>query len=92
MFFRVRDRDDEVLGLDAELGGEAAEANQRLDRDVLSVPGLRAVLLLEGILLFAVPKLLSLMDLKVFVDTPADLRILRRLLRDTRERGRTPGA
>jgi uridine kinase len=50
----------------------------------------RPVLLVEGILLFALPALLPLLDLKVFVDTPADLRILRRLLRDVHERGRTP--
>ncbi|MFL5339410.1 MAG: uridine kinase [Gemmataceae bacterium] len=50
----------------------------------------KPVLLVEGILLFAVPALLPLLNLKVFVDTPADLRILRRLLRDTQERGRTP--
>src|SRR5262249_18900956 len=48
------------------------------------------VLLIEGILLFALRNLLALLDLKVFVDTPDDLRILRRLLRDVRERGRTP--
>ena len=34
-------------------------------------------------------KLRELMDIKIFVDTPSDLRILRRLLRDINERGRT---
>jgi uridine kinase len=48
-----------------------------------------AVLLAEGILLFAVPAVRERLDLRVFVDTPADLRILRRLVRDVRERGRT---
>lgn len=49
----------------------------------------RPVLLLEGILLLAVPEVRWRMHLKVFVDTPADLRVVRRMLRDTRERGRT---
>ncbi len=49
----------------------------------------RPVLLLEGILLFHVPGLRERIDLKVYVETPADLRILRRMLRDVSERGRT---
>lgn len=50
----------------------------------------RPVIVIDGILLFAFPKLVELMDLKVFVDTPADVRILRRLLRDVNERERSP--
>lgn len=49
----------------------------------------RPVLLLDGILLLAVPEVAARLDLRVFVDTPADLRILRRLARDVSERGRT---
>jgi uridine kinase len=49
----------------------------------------RAVLLLEGILLFAEPRLRALLDFKIFVDTDADVRLLRRLRRDLTERGRT---
>ena len=49
----------------------------------------RPVILLEGILLFAEPQLRSELDFKVFVDTDADVRLLRRLRRDIRERGRT---
>jgi uridine kinase len=49
----------------------------------------RPVILLEGILLFAEPNLRSELDFKVFVDTDADVRLLRRLRRDIRERGRT---
>ena len=49
----------------------------------------RPVILLEGILLFAEPHLRSQLDFKVFVDTDADVRLLRRLRRDIRERGRT---
>ncbi|MGL4424410.1 MAG: uridine kinase [Gemmataceae bacterium] len=47
------------------------------------------VLVVEGILVFALPAIRELMDLKVYIDTPADLRILRRLQRDVNERGRT---
>lgn len=47
------------------------------------------VLILEGILIFAEEELCSLMDIKVFVDTDADVRILRRILRDVKARGRS---
>lgn len=52
----------------------------------------RNVILLEGILIFAQPELLSLMDIKVFVETAADIRLLRRLRRDMIERNRTAEA
>ena len=47
------------------------------------------VILLEGILIFECAALVELFDMKVFVDTDADVRILRRILRDVSERGRT---
>ena len=47
------------------------------------------VLVLEGILLFTDPRLVEQCDVKLFVDTPADIRILRRIRRDTEKRGRT---
>lgn len=47
------------------------------------------VLLVDGILLFAIDEIRRQLDLKIFVDTPADLRIVRRLTRDIQERGRT---
>ena len=47
------------------------------------------VLILEGILIFAEEELCRLMDIKVFVDTDADVRILRRILRDVKARGRS---
>lgn len=47
------------------------------------------VIIVEGILIFASPELCDLMDLKVFVDTDADVRILRRIVRDVKARGRT---
>ncbi len=47
------------------------------------------VILLEGILIFADAALRRLMDVKIFVDTDADIRFIRRLQRDIAERGRT---
>ena len=47
------------------------------------------VLIVEGILIFADPALRELMDIKIFVDTDADVRILRRIGRDVLERGRS---
>jgi len=49
----------------------------------------RAAIIIEGILIFESPALRDLMDIKIFVDTDADLRFIRRLVRDIRERGRT---
>jgi uridine kinase len=49
----------------------------------------KPVVLVEGILIFAEPRILNLLDIKVFVDTPDDIRFIRRLQRDIRERGRT---
>jgi len=46
-------------------------------------------MILEGILIFESKALRDLMDIKIFVDTDADLRFIRRLRRDIRERGRT---
>lgn len=47
------------------------------------------VLIVEGILIFQDPALRELFDIKIFVETDADERILRRCLRDVEERGRT---
>ena len=47
------------------------------------------VIVLEGILIFENPELLRRLDIKIFVDTDADVRILRRLKRDVSERGRS---
>ena len=49
----------------------------------------RPIVIVEGILIFADPRLLEQMDIKVFVDTPDDIRFIRRLRRDLDERGRT---
>ncbi len=47
------------------------------------------VILVEGILLFVEPELRSCFDIRIFVDTPDDIRLIRRLRRDVAERGRT---
>ena len=47
------------------------------------------VLIVEGILIFAEPEIRDLIDIKLYVDTDADVRILRRIKRDVVERGRT---
>ena len=47
------------------------------------------VVVVEGILIFAEPKLRELFDVKIFVDTDPDIRFIRRLQRDIAERGRT---
>lgn len=59
-------------------------------RKVLPDPLLpRPVILLEGILILAEEPLRRLMDIRLFIDTDADVRMLRRLRRDLKERGRT---
>lgn len=47
------------------------------------------IVILDGILILAEPELRDLMDIKVYVETDSDLRFIRRLLRDTKERGRS---
>lgn len=59
----------------------------RSDEIVLIEP--KDVIILEGILVLEDERLRNLMDIKLFVDTDGDLRIIRRLLRDINERGRT---
>ena len=49
----------------------------------------KPIVIVEGILIYADPRLLEQMDIKVFVDTPDDVRFIRRLRRDLAERGRT---
>ncbi|MGH9947196.1 MAG: uridine kinase [Pyrinomonadaceae bacterium] len=49
----------------------------------------KQVVIVEGILIFSESRVLDLLDMRVFVDTPDDVRFIRRLRRDTTERGRT---
>jgi uridine kinase len=59
-------------------------------RDVRTLPvGPASLVIVEGITVLAVPELRALMDIKLYVDCDADERLVRRLLRDLHERGRT---
>lgn len=49
----------------------------------------KPVVIVEGILIFSEPHIFNLLDVKIFVDTPDDIRFIRRLKRDINERGRT---
>lgn len=76
------------------LGGQAiekpiynfSEHNRALHTETVEP---KQVIILEGILVLEDERLRDLMDIKIFVDTDADVRIIRRLLRDIKERGRT---
>ncbi len=59
---------------------------KRMEETVREEP--KPVIILDGILIFENPELAELMDIKVYVDTDADIRLTRRLLRDIHERGR----
>lgn len=82
---------------------EALRAGQCIDRPVYDfvthsrAPGIvrvvpLPVIIVEGILVFFDPNMRRLMDIKIFVDCDADIRFIRRLERDLRERGRTVGS
>lgn len=58
-------------------------------RDITETLKPKPVVIVEGILIFAEPRVLDLLDVRVFVDTPDDIRLMRRLKRDIIERGRT---
>jgi uridine kinase len=83
-----------VTHLDALRAGRAAElpdydfaSHRRLPVRERVQP--RAILVVEGILVLSHPELRARMDLTVFVDAPADVRLIRRVRRDVVERGRT---
>ena len=61
--------------------------HDRSDRTVTVKPA--KVIVVEGILIFQSIELCRLMDIKIYVDTDADVRILRRIVRDVRDRGRS---
>lgn len=49
----------------------------------------KEIIIIEGIMILEDERLRNLMDIKIFVDTDADVRIIRRITRDINERGRT---
>ena len=80
--------------LDQLRQGEAIECpvydftvHNRSNETITIVP--RKVIIVEGILIFEDKPLRELMDIKIFVDTDADVRLCRRIKRDVRKRGRT---
>ena len=88
------DTDMLVEHIRALKNGEAVEhpvysfvEHNRTDERVFVKPS--KVVIIDGILIFENKELRELMDIKVFVDTDADLRLARRILRDVRERGRS---
>ena len=74
-------------GLPVEMPLYDFVTHTRSDRIEVIEP--RPVVIVEGILIFAEPRVLDLLDVRVFVDTPDDIRLMRRLRRDINERGRT---
>jgi uridine kinase len=62
---------------------------RHLRTEEVEVAAPRPVILLEGILILAIAEIRELLDVKIFVDTDADVRFIRRLRRDMAERGRT---
>ena len=88
------DTDLMVEHIRALAAGEAVERpvydftiHNRIDETVTVRPA--KVIIVEGILIFECKELRDLFDIKVFIDTDADVRIIRRIIRDVSERGRT---
>ncbi|EKU49946.1 uridine kinase [Staphylococcus massiliensis] len=88
--------DNELLieNLESLKNGESVEVptydyteHTRSDKTVYFEP--KDVIIVEGIFALENKALRDMMDVKIYVDTDADIRILRRLIRDTKERGRT---
>ena len=83
-----------AVHLDALRRGESVQCpvydytvHNRSDETVTIEP--KQVIIIEGILIFADEALRDLMDIKIFVDTDADIRLCRRIKRDVNKRGRT---
>jgi uridine kinase len=88
--------DDEMLieQIDALLRGRSIEQpiydfSVHAHKSERRLIGSHSIIVLEGILILYNPRLRELMDIKVYVDTDSDVRLLRRLRRDVRERGRS---
>lgn len=74
-------------GLQVEMPLYDFKTHTRSNRIAIIEP--KPVVIIEGILIFAEARVLDLLDVRVFVDTPDDIRFIRRLQRDIKERGRT---
>ena len=91
---RAFDNDSLIEHLKALMNGESIEkpiydftVHTRADETTTVNP--RDIIIVEGILILEDPRIRELLDIKVYVDTDADIRILRRMVRDIDERGRT---
>ncbi|MCE1196363.1 uridine kinase [bacterium] len=88
------DNDLIIEQLSALKRGEAIEmptydfVHHRRTQETIAVEP-RKVVIFEGIMIFTNKAVRDLIDLKIFVDTPDDIRFIRRLIRDIKERGRT---
>jgi uridine kinase len=74
-------------GLTVEMPVYDMKTHTRTEEHELIEP--KAIVVLEGILIFSEPRVLDLIDIRIFVDTPGDVRLMRRMRRDIEERGRT---
>ena len=63
------------------------ERHNRKDKTILVEP--RDIIILEGILILSEKTIRDLLDIKIFVDTDADVRVIRRIVRDINQRGRS---
>ncbi len=70
--------------IDAPLYDFKTHARENKTLRIVPLP----VIIVEGILLFTIPELREQLDIKLYVDTDADIRVFRRIRRDMRERGR----
>lgn len=83
----VRDLQELIAGKEADIPVYDFSIHNRTDSTTHVFP--KHVIIAEGILILANKELRDLMDIKVFVDTDADERLLRRIKRDVSERART---
>ncbi len=82
----VRHLDALLAGEDIEKPTYSFETHSRQEATETIAP--RPVILVEGILVLAEPSLRERMDVKIYVDAPDDVRLMRRITRDLHERGR----
>ena len=75
-----------VLFGKARRNDDAVIHNRSQEKEIINPAN---VVIVEGIMIFAIPELKDLFDIKIFVDTPDDIRFIRRLSRDIKHRGRT---
>ncbi len=74
-------------GLPVEVPSYDYSIHSRTDKTTTLSP--KSVAILEGILVLAIPELCSILDFKIFVDADPDIRLIRRIERDIKERGST---